>query len=238
MAIFTPGPLVGQVSGKIGGIVASRNRGGAYWRNNAVPSVATSARALEVKSILGGVSQLWANVSAADRLAWVSYARQNPFINRLGRAISGTANNHFVGVNSILLGVGAEPITLPPAFPAPFAAPIDDFTVTVTGPDLQPTAATLVMDTDALEDYQVYEVFACRVASPTINYVRNLFTRVFVSAPEAAPTIDLTAALQDALGSYQVGTVYHVQVRIVDTRTGLVSSRVSARVTAVASPPV
>jgi len=52
MAIFNPGPLVGQVSGRVGGTVFSHNRGGAYIRNGSIPYAVYSQKALQAKSAL------------------------------------------------------------------------------------------------------------------------------------------------------------------------------------------
>ena len=40
---FTPGPTVASLSGSVGGQTYSRNRGGAYIRNRAIPITSTTA---------------------------------------------------------------------------------------------------------------------------------------------------------------------------------------------------
>lgn len=237
MAIFNPGVAVGQISGRIAGSVFSRNRGGAYIRNGAIPSASNTARALEVKGILGAVSQAWANLTADERAAWFRFAQSHPVTNRLGRSITLTGNNWFTKCNSILLGVEEDMIDLPPTSPAPTGPTIEDFVVTVTGPNLDPSVFTVTVGEVALPAGYVYEVFACVVNSPSIKYVRNLFTRIAFSAEQAGPELTLLTEAEDTLGTLQVGNVYHVQVRVVDIATGLVSSRTSAQVTAIASDP-
>ena len=235
MAIFNPGVAIGQISGRIAGSVFSRNRGGAYIRNGAIPSASNTDRALEVKGIMGVVSQAWANLTANERAAWFRFAQSHPVTNRLGRSITLTGNNWFTKCNTILLGVAEDQILLPPTAPAPSGVVIEDFAVTVTAPTLDPSVFTVTVGDGALPAGYVYEVFACVVNSPSINYVRNLFTRIAVSAEEAGPALELLTEAESVLGSLQVGNVYHVQVRLVDIATGLVSARTTAKVTAIAS---
>ncbi|KKL73251.1 hypothetical protein LCGC14_2076760, partial [marine sediment metagenome] len=65
MAIITPGPTVAAISGSIGGTVYSRNRGGAYIRNRAIPVDPNTSFQINVRAILAAQSQNWADLTDA-----------------------------------------------------------------------------------------------------------------------------------------------------------------------------
>lgn len=229
MAIFTPGPTVAAVSGSIGGTVFSRNKGGAYIRNRAIPLTVTSEKALKYKSCLTVISQYWQSVTAANRKAWEIYAQQNTVVNALGQSKALTAANHFVRLNTRLTISGDTLILVPP----------------VTGPPLGVTATSFVVDLKAGEGAEL--VFAdtplaagmklwirgCKVSSAAINNVENLLTEILITAAAATSPVDLTASIVAAFGALQEGAVYVLECRVLDTTTGLVSNRVFIRTTAV-----
>ena len=56
MALLVPGAVVSVLSGKIGGTVFARNRGGAYARAYAIPTRVTSDLAMSVKAAFAAAS--------------------------------------------------------------------------------------------------------------------------------------------------------------------------------------
>lgn len=90
-AILTSG------SGSLGGITASRNKGGLYLRARAIPTNPNSPQQALVRSILNFLSNRWGDVLApSQRDAWETYAENVPVLNALGDPIQITGLNHYV----------------------------------------------------------------------------------------------------------------------------------------------
>ena len=64
------GALVVDGRRKIGGQVASKNRGGAYMRNKVTPVNPQTAAQTAIRNRLAGLSQAWRALTAAQRAAW------------------------------------------------------------------------------------------------------------------------------------------------------------------------
>lgn len=79
--------LLAQASGSVGGSTYSRNKGGMYIRNRAVPTNPNTAEQQVVRNALTSLSQLWVQtLTQAQRDAWQVYAEQVPITNSLGDA--------------------------------------------------------------------------------------------------------------------------------------------------------
>lgn len=221
MAIMTPGPTVGQVSGRIGGIVYSHNRGGAYIRNGAMPTTSTTPYAQAAKARLAYFSALWAVGSAANQQAWKLWATQNPITNRLGAQITLSGHAAFVKLNIRADLGGGSVISLPPIVPPPAGITLGATVFNLTGNVITyaytPTpigANYCVMTEAAVSD------------NPGVAYVRNLYKLVQVSAANAASPVDYEASLGTRFGTLQVGQRVFVNSRVLDITTGLVSGPV------------
>lgn len=97
----------GQLSGSVGGVVASRNRYGAYLRNRTVPTNPNTVRQQAARAAFGIAAVSWAGLTAAQRGLWQSYATETPLLNRLGESITLSANAMFVRTNAFRLNAGA-----------------------------------------------------------------------------------------------------------------------------------
>ena len=93
------GALVVDGSGKIGGHVVGKNRGGKYLRTKVTPSnPQTQAQTLQ-RSLLGGFSQQWSLLNEAQRTSFNSAV--NDFIGTdiFGDSRTPSGQNLFVGLN-------------------------------------------------------------------------------------------------------------------------------------------
>ena len=219
MAILTPGPIVSEVSGRIGGTVFAHNRGGMYARNGTKPSIVRTPSAQEFKDILGTVSQLWTNLSAAQVAAWNTYAANNPQKNRLGRQISLTGQNFFIRLNSRLLYAKAPSIALPPTAPPPSIAAISSMSVASAT-----STVSLTFDDSGLTADNVLWIKAAVSFSATKNNVNNLFTSLPVTAAQPSSPLNVGSDVVAKLGTIQKDQFVYLQIRTLDTKTGLVST--------------
>ena len=94
--------MTGPMSGKLGGMVASRNRGGQYFRRKAVPVNPDSPLQVARRSAFASLIALWNNeLTPAERDGWTVWAANTPRIDSLGQTHVLTGQNAFVGCNSL-----------------------------------------------------------------------------------------------------------------------------------------
>lgn len=106
---------MGTASGSLGGMTASRNRGGQYLRQRTVPTNPNSTRQAAVRASMAAAVTAWTTVlTEAQRLAWATYAANTPRTDSLGQEIVLTGQQAYVGstvARSVggLSGVSAAP---------------------------------------------------------------------------------------------------------------------------------
>lgn len=84
MAIFRESPIIGAVSGRLGGIVAARSKSGPVLRHRPAKITSTSERAQAARADFGNTAKDWNQLTAAEAKAWDDFARAHPLPNRLG----------------------------------------------------------------------------------------------------------------------------------------------------------
>lgn len=73
------GTIASEYSGSLGGITASRNKGGSYFRQKVIPTNPNTTLQSLVRTILQEVSDRWANIlTPAQRVAWTAWAENTP----------------------------------------------------------------------------------------------------------------------------------------------------------------
>lgn len=130
--------LVTQVSGSVGGMVGSHNRGGMYFRGRAVPVNPATAFQQTVRNALASLVVRWSStLTALQRQGWQDYADNVEVTDTLGDKRKATALDWYVGGNVPRLQMGATIVDAPPT----------TFTMaTLTPPAITSiTAATRVM---------------------------------------------------------------------------------------------
>jgi len=230
MAKFIPGPAVASVSGSVGGTVFSRNRGGAYMRNRAVPITSTTSYALAAKTRLADASQDWQGLTAAQRASWRALADSQPVINSLGAQVRLTGHQLYVGVNSRLAADGQSAITDPPIIPAP--DPLTSMSATY---DIGTGAMEITFAPTPLPAGVKLWILAALTNSPGINFVQNLLRFIGTSAAAQASAYDYETLITARLGAPVVGQQVHLQVATFDTATGLLSGVLRADGTVVST---
>ena len=101
-------PIFASASGSIGGTTFSRNRGGMYTRDRAVPVNPNSTNQQAVRSAMAQLTSAWSNVlTATQRAEWDLYAANVPLINPLGDPVNVTGLNMYVRSNVPRIRAGA-----------------------------------------------------------------------------------------------------------------------------------
>ena len=108
------GALVVDGRGKIGGHVASKNRGGAYLRTKVTPVNAQTSYQLGVRSRFTGFSQGWRALTAGQRDAWNAAVSDFQKTDIFGDLRSPTGFNLFQRLNNNLSVCGVAQINVPP----------------------------------------------------------------------------------------------------------------------------
>jgi hypothetical protein len=106
--------LISAGSGKINGMVASHNAGGAYMRALKIPSNPNSPAQQTVRTAMATLAANWKALSAAGREAWATYAANVPVQNALGDTIHVTGQNMYVRSNIPRLQSGLAVVTTAP----------------------------------------------------------------------------------------------------------------------------
>lgn len=126
------GSIVTDGSGKLGGHVYSKNRGGNYVRTNRVPSNPRTPAQILARSRFGQASAGWKGLSEIQRRAWAEFANTNPYSDSMGVQRHLSASSAYTRSSNNLLNVGKSPINVPvdvdeaivfDAFSASFASP-------------------------------------------------------------------------------------------------------------------
>lgn len=170
--LFTSG-LVAAASGSLGGIVASRNAAGPYLRIRAVPVDPQTTRQVNVRTIMGQLSNRWVNtLNDAQRADWETYATNVPLPARLGgtHVVSGIAM--YLRSNVARRQAGMLTIdTAPIIFDVGEFTPISSLAVTAAG-NLIAFAFTPADDW-ANEDDAAMLVYGGIAVNPTINFFKG-----------------------------------------------------------------
>lgn len=218
MAKFTAGPTIGQISGSIGGTTFGHNRYGQYARRRAVPVKVTSIAAYTIKAFFSGASSAWQSLSAANKLAWNTWATTNPVIDALGMPQALTGHAAFVGNRARMLYAGETPLTTPPVDPAP-----NPLTSLVLTADIGAGGVELAFAETPLgaNDHIWFDCIAC--SSAGIAYIKSYLRFGAVSAAAQATAYNIKALVEAAVGTLQVGQTLHVQAAVFSDATGLIS---------------
>lgn len=167
-------PLLGtDLSGSLGGIVASHNRGGPYFRNRAIPVDPGSVFQLVIRGFVSALTSLWLNtLTPAQRAAWDLYALNVLLPDPLGDPRNVGGLNMYTRSN-----VPRLQAALPRVDAAPTVFNLGDYTNPVVG---SPTEAGQTVpitftpaDDWANEDDAGMTVQISRPQNPSINFFKG-----------------------------------------------------------------
>ncbi len=101
------GAIIGALSGRLGGMVGSRNRYGTYLRQGSIPVNPNSPDQQFIRATFQSVVNAWSAVlTAPQRAAWDVYAANIVMKNKLGEDIFITGFNHYIRSNVPLIQAG------------------------------------------------------------------------------------------------------------------------------------
>lgn len=98
------------ISGKAGGSVYSRNRGGEYIKNFVMPTNTITQARQAVRAVFGTLASAWRALTQSDRNTWIEQAPNYLRTNAFGDKKQLQPNALFVGQNTNLLNAGLSQI--------------------------------------------------------------------------------------------------------------------------------
>ena len=172
MAKVLFGGGVSAISGKMGGTVYARNKGGAYTRNFVKPTNPATVYQEEARDRLTQYSNEWRTMTDAQRLAWNNWADANPILDRLGAAKLLTGAQAYVKINTNrdLAGDAATNSTVPSA-PVWVSGIID--TAGVITADVSASEINLPLGAGAVADQIVFFFITPAVSNGITNWTNT-----------------------------------------------------------------
>ena len=114
MAIYSPGPAVGSISGNLGGVSFANPRGSPVIRKARRPSPANAPAQRTAQTRLLIVKNAWLGLSADNQKAWRTYATNTPSSNRLGVSRQITGFQIFLKIHLTRFNFNTTILTDPP----------------------------------------------------------------------------------------------------------------------------
>lgn len=207
------------MSGKLGGTVFARNKGGAYARNWVNPINPNTTRQQNVRTAFANLVQSWKNLSAADQQAWEDMAPQYPYINRVGEASEYSGQQLYLHLNMNLQVVGSTTLSSP-------LVP-QNFTETqLNGIQMELAlgvldTATVALTANGTADEAVIIEMTTSVGGGITKPAKGLFKQVQIETSAAAATnINVLASYQALYGDPEEGANVWCRCWMINKNTG------------------
>lgn len=216
MAKVLYGAAVTDARGKVAGIVYSKNASGAYIRAKVSPTQALTARRGIVRERITNLAKYFSgSLTAAQVLAWNSFAKNNPVNNVFGHAVTLSGIQTFCRLNAAILNCGGTQIDDPPT------------SLAITGiTSLSATAAagtpafSIVFGVSPLESNHKLNIFATQQVSVGRTYLKSYLRWIAASSAAATTPFNALSAYTAKFGALVEGGKIGLMVNVVDATTG------------------
>jgi hypothetical protein len=214
--------VLAAASGKAGGVIYSRNRGGAYIKNWVkVINPNTPAQSL-TRQRFSTLSSKWKILTTAERQSWNSATPNFPVIDRLGDSIELSGQQLYMQMNRNLQSISALAINVAPA-PKTVTSP------TFVSVTVDTTQFSIDYEPNPLGTNETLIIDASTTKSAGVNYLgRSAFKQISVVAAGTVSPADIFARYNAVFGAgtLQVGAKVFLRMRIVDDLTGIASDTI------------
>lgn len=223
------GALVTDGRNKIGGHVASKNRGGAYLRTKVTPVNPQSTRQQSVRGSMTANSQAWRGLTDAQRAAWDAAVSNFQSTDIFGDIKKPSGINLYTKINNNLHSVNTAAISNPP-LPSGVTGPA---TITLTGAAGTP-ALSLAWTGGAIPANTSWVIRMTPQVSAGKAFVKNLYSILTVAVAAATTPSNLLSAYNAKYGTLVAGQKIFVEVFPVGTTTGIKGAVISTSCTVAA----
>jgi len=220
------GALVVAGSGKINGWVASRNRGGAYFRTKVTPLNPSTSAQQNARGILGSLSTQWSQLTEEQRLSFNNAVASFATTDIFGDIRNPSGINLFVKLNTNLINTGQDQITSAPAKEEFLFSPITQVDFDVS------SQSSVISLGNSLNDTGQVLVFATPTLTNGTTFVKNRL-RLVANVQVDGTLIDFEAGYQAKYGAFAIGANIVAGFRVVSA-TGQASVFQSATAVVVA----
>lgn len=165
--------LVTQASGSVGGMTASHNKGGMYFRARSIPVNPASSFQTAVRNALGALVNIWNSVlTSTQRTGWENYAAVVYKTNPLGDQLQLSGQQWYIACNTPRIQAGLARVD---TAPTQFDRGQQDETIVITASEATQNLAISYDDTLpwADEDGSSMLLYSSRPQNPTINFFRG-----------------------------------------------------------------
>ena len=209
------GALVVDGRNKIGGHVASKNRGGSYLRTKVSPAQPASVYSAAVRSRLSSISSGWRSLTEAQRSQWNDAVGQFKKTDIFGDIRNPSGFNLYQELNNNLVNAGEAQVLVPPTPEA-----VETLTA-LSASAVNATGIVTLTFSPAIAADHVALVRATPAMSPGKNFVKSELRQVMVATnADVSPLVITTeyAAKYGAVGD--VGQKIFFEVMEINTNTG------------------
>lgn len=218
-----------NLSGKAGGSVFSRNRGGNYVKNFVVPVNSSTSAQEQVRADFAYFSAKWRLLTEAQRESWRQAKIDFPRTNVFGDTITLSGFNLYISLNQNLRTIGGTEISNAPA-PAG-VTPVDSISNLVFTGGATPVAGFKINFQALVGTTSSFVVESTVGTSTGKKNLSNLFKIIETQVQGAT-----TPATVNCLGSYtakfgtpQVGSKVGIRVKAINQTTGEAGAYISAQ---------
>lgn len=210
MAKIKFGAMMVDASGKLGGQVFSKNRGGAYIRTKTTPLNPQTTAQMAIRGIFSSISSAWSGLSEESRQSFnnlvSSYARTDIF----GDLRNPSGKNLFQRLNQNLVISGQAQITVcGQPQEVPFA--------NLTGVTLDSNAGAIDLVTEGVTEGSKVVVWATPPLSAGTSFVKNKLRQIAVLNGGDAVTADVAAQYIAKFGAFEDGSNIYFGVRVINS---------------------
>lgn len=209
MAKIKMGSIVTDMSGKLGGHVYAKNKGGNYVRTKATPSNPQTPAQMSIRGIFASISSGWSALTDAGRESFngfvSSYGRTDIFgdlRNPTGKALYQRLNNNLAISDQALLSACVAPIVVP-------FANLVGANASVAGADFNATLDGVTTGSKVL-------IFATPSLSKGTKFVKNRLRLIKISAGAIAGDFDFKADYVSKFGALTAGANIYVGVKVIN----------------------
>lgn len=227
MALITFGPIVSDARKKVGGVVFSKSRTGAYVRKKVSPIQPRTTSQRAVRANFTANSKGWSGtLNNAERQGFAALAASLTKKDRLGQSFTLTGAQMYQSISRNLHTIG-----LPPLLTAPQNQAVSDLggvTLVEVPTDLSPGAGPGItvqpVNAPATGEYLV--ITGAAPAPPGRSFIGKGKFRVLMTgepssgSPAWATAVDITAAYEAKFGVLKSGQVIHVQLNNINSANG------------------
>lgn len=202
------GALVVAGSGKINGWVASRNRGGAYFRTKVTPLNPSTSAQQNARGILGSLSTQWSQLTDAQRLSFNNAVADFAKTDIFGDIRNPSGINLFVKLNTNLINTNQAQISSAPAKEEFLFSGITLVDMVVTG-----QVANINLQ-NSLNDTNTVLLFATPTLSDGTSFVKNRLRSIGYATIDG-DAIDAAAGYTSKYGAFALGANIVMGFRII-----------------------